>query len=474
MTTTSHHRRWFRVALAPLAAALLLLTGCLEQHLLWSPDGRRAAVIDKDHGLYLCTADGTLSPPLVPDVFRVAWLGDSQQLVLARKHSETQWLPIARAMGRPRAEALVAEADALWQKLQTGAQWGSLWRARSMFEGRDRGETLIEIYLRDRHGEALHTKLNTGEWAEVAGRNADIYELVMAKIDGDKIVTGTQLYEGIDEIADCRVSPGDKAVAFVTQIAEDKDEDGRLWVVQVNTSTPQLVAERVAFFPDWTADARSLVYLQSSGASAKDDVRLGTLVQRVVLNTDAKIEVSPDRKELGGGMFSSLWRIRCLRDGRILFNAAEITLPVAAGDLGDQREQLFALDLARQSTLVRLIPRKHESKLPQSLAFFEVSPDERQVLCGWIDGTVDVVTLATGELNKVQEAGENSVQGAPVWRKDGEFTYARRTEAKDGKKPARSVEVVLATADKDGNYKERVLSSSWPDEMVNKLFSEKN
>ena len=473
MKTKLNRPRWLRLAFMPLALALLFLSGCLEQHLLWSPDGKRAAVIDKHDGLFLCDADGKLSPPLVPDVFRVAWLSDSQRLILASKHSESKWTPIARAMGEPSAAALVAQADAFWQKLQTGTPWSNLWRVPGMWEKRERDEGLIKIYLHERYGESLHAKLDAGEWDNVAGRTADIYELVMAKIDGDKIVTGTQLYEGIDEIADCRLAPGDKAVAFVTQIAEDKDEDGRLWVVRPNTSTPVLVAERVAFFPDWTADARSLVYLQSSGASAKDDLRLGTLVQREVLDTGGKIQVQSDQKELGGWFFSSFCRIRCLRDGRILFNTSEVTLPVAAQDYGDQREQLFALDLARQSTLVRLIPRKHEKELPQTLSFFEISPNEQQVLCGWVDGTVCVVTLATGEMKGIQEASKDTLQGAPVWRKDGEFTYTRRTETKDGKKPARAAEVVLGTADKDGNYKEKVLSQSWPDAMVNALLSEK-
>src|SRR6266545_4524964 len=84
--------RFRRLALVPLALALLLLAGCLEQIYVWSPDGRRAAVVNLGQdGLLLCDADGRLSAPLVPDVFRVAWLGDSQRLVLARKHRETRW-----------------------------------------------------------------------------------------------------------------------------------------------------------------------------------------------------------------------------------------------------------------------------------------------------------------------------------------------------------------------------------------------
>lgn len=471
MKTQLSCRPWLKIALTPVVLALLFLSGCLEQNLLWSPDGKRAAVIDRSSGLYLCDADGRLSSTPVPDVFRVAWLGDSQQLVLARKHSEAKWSAIARILGPERTAALVARADVVWQKLQTGVRWPETSKSVPMFSPNpdSRDWTLSSLCLLERHGDALRDKLDPSEWDALKGMTVEIYELVMAKIDGDKIIPGTQLYEGVDEIADCRVSPGDKAVVFVTEIKEDKDEDGRLWVVQVNTSTPQLVAERVAFFPDWTADARSLVYLQSSGASAKDDLRLGTLVQREVLDADGKIKIASDQKELAGWIFSQLCRIRCLRDGRVLFNTPEVNLPVAAQDYGEQHEQLFTLDLARQSTLVRLIPRKHENQLPKTLSFFEVSPDEQQVLFGWIDGTVSVITLATGELTEVQKEAKDLVQGAPVWRKDGAFTYTRRTPEKDGKKPARSAEVVVRRGDK-----ETVLSQTWPDDMVNALFSEKN
>lgn len=470
MKTQLSQKHILRIVLAPLALALLFLAGCLEQVYVWSPDGKRAAVVNlSKEGLMLCDADGTLSVPLVPDVFRVAWLSDSQRLVLARKHNESKWTPIARVMGQPRAAALVAEAEASWQKFQTGAGWGGVGGVAGLFADRDPDWKLVCIYLRERYGEALHAKLDAGQWDDVAKQTAEIQELVMARIEGEKIVTGTQLYEGIDAISDFRVSPGDKAVAFVAELAQGKSKDGRLWVVPVDASTPQLVAERVAAYPDWTADARSLVYVQASGAASNDDLRLGTLVQREVLDATGKIQLQSEQKSLAGLMFSDQTRVRCLRDGRILFNAAEVNLPLTADDYGDEHEQLFALDPARQATLVRMIPRKRQENLPTGLTFFEVSPGERQVLFGDFTGKIGVLTLATGEVQQVQEPAKDSLQGAPVWRSDGEFTYTRRTPEKDGKKPARAVEVVLRRGEK-----EKVLSTSWPDAMVNELFSEKN
>ena len=472
MKTELSRRHILSIALAPFVLALLLIAGCLEQVCVWSPDGKRAAIINLNKGgMMLCDADGTLSAPLVPDVFRVAWLSDSQRLVLARSHKETKWTPLARAMGQPRAAALVAQAEVAWQKLQTGAGWGGV---AALFADRDPDWRFVCIYLHERYGEALRAKLDPGEWDALTKVTPEIQELVMARIDGEKIVTGTQLYEGIDAISDFRVSPGDKAVAFVAELAQGKSKDGRLWVVRVDTSTPELVAERVAGYPDWTADARSLAYVQASGASSSDDLRLGTLVQREVLDPAGKIQIKSERKDLAGLLFSDQTRVRCLRDGRILFNAAEITLPLTADDYEDEHEQLFALDPAHQATLVRMIPRKQQENLPKGLTFFEVSPGERQVLFGDFTGNIGVLPLATGTVQQFQEPAKDSLQGAPVWRSDGEFTYTRRTPEKEGKKPARAAEVVLGTEEKDGHYKEKVLSQTWPDAMVNELFSEKN
>jgi hypothetical protein len=119
---------------------------------------------------------------------------------------------------------------------------------------------------------------------------------------------------------------------------------------------------------------------------------------------------------------------------------------------------------------VRLIPRKQEQNLPQSLAFFEVSPDEKQVLFGGLGGEVAVLTLASGEVEQIQASlAKQTLQGQPVWRKAGEFSYTRRMPRKDGQAPARKAEVMLRSSGKD-----RLLSESWPADMVNRLVDDRN
>ncbi len=482
-------RHLLKIALAPLALMVLLLGGCfdsnrIEEIYAWPPDGKWASVVkrDQEEGLLLCDAEGNLSAPLVPGVTRVAWLSDSQRMVLARSHEESKWSPIARAMSQTRAEALVAQALATWQKLQTGSSWGGDTGVASLFAGRHFEWNLICIYLREHYGEILHSKLDADQWEEVAKRTVKIHRLVMARIEsaGDKIAIGTQLYEGIDEISNVRVSPDDKAIAFVTLLEPENSSISRLWIVPVGASNAQLVAENV-FGSDWTGDSRSLAYVQIPGMDFIDKLPLGVLVQREVLDADGKIQLQSNGKNLAFGLslFSNLlWegcsegnampiRIRCLQDGRILFNAQELSLPATMDDGFDGRSQLFAFDPTRQATLVRLIPRSEQEKVPHSLAFFEVSPSEKQVLFGDCSGNVGVFTLSTGKVEQVQKGGEDTTGavGAPVWRTEAEFAYTRRTPEKHGEKSARAGEVVLRRG-----TEETVLSRSWPDEMVNGLF----
>jgi hypothetical protein len=469
MKNMLRRNRLVGIALAPLALALLLLAGCLEKTLLWSPDGSRAAVIGQD-GLYLCDAEGKLSVLLGPGVYRAAWLGDSQQLVLARERKATAWNEIARALGPDVARAVITHAESIWEQAQTGGLWSVL-----AMEVGGKGRTkLAKIYLRERYGEALHAKVNVGEWEDIKSTEVGIHELVMARIEDGKITPGTRLHEGLGKVREIRVAPGDRAVAFVAETfltPEGKGEDDlQLWLARVNGSGAVPVAAHVAAFPDWTADGRSLVYVQAMSGSSKDDLRLGALVQREVLDAGGTVAAKEEKKELAGWIFSDNSRVRCLRDGRIIFNAAEISLPIAAEDYGEQHEQLFAADPARLATLVRLIPRKQEDKIPPTLAFFEVSPDERQVLFGGLDGEVVVLTLATGEVEQVQErTAKQSLQGQPVWRKDGEFSYTRRVAKKDGQAPARKAEIMLRSGGKD-----KRLSETWPDQMVNQLVDDRN
>lgn len=461
--TSLKPRRAFASALA--ATLLLLPAGCLEKHLVWSPDGQRAAVIAKD-GLHLCDIDGHLTPPLLPGVSQVTWLGDSQRLVVAREREIGDWTPIAQALGPERATAVAAQADAVWKELETGSLWSILAAER----GEKTGQAMRKIYLRERYGDALRAKVSAGDWDDLKSKRVKITEVLMARISGGQIQPGTQLHEGFEQVHDIRLSPDNRTVAFTTDVAPDNDDECHLWLARIDATGATTVAEGVNSSPDWTADGRSLVYVQASGGE-KSDLRLGTLVRREVRDESSQIKIGEKPDDLAGLLFQNSGRVRCLKDGRILFNTVEFSLPVTAKDADVEGEKLFVLDAQRQSTLVRIIPRGEEEDLPKNLSFFEVSPDEKQVLIGGYEGEVSVLTLVTGDVERLQRAGEYNLMAAPVWRQAGEITFARRNPAADGKEPARKAEIVRRKVVLKKGDKETVLSQGWSDKMLEDVFS---
>lgn len=456
-----------RVTAAISVALFVLFSGCLEKHLVWSPDGNRAAVIAKD-GLHLCDPAGNLTPLLLPGVNQATWLGDSQGLVVVRGRKAGDWPSIARVVGSERAAAFAARAEAVWKQLEAGGTWGILTQEL----GKDKDGAVPMIFLRDRYGEALRAKVSVGDWNDLTSKQVDVSELVMARIAGEQIQVGTLLHEGLEKIESVRVRPGDCAAAFTTDIALGNDNECRLWLTGVGGTGAVPVAEHTNLFPDWTPDGRSLVYVQASGSgSTKDDLRLATLVRRQVMDDSGQIKVAEKPEDLAGMMFSNQPRVRCLKDGRILFNAVEFSLPIMAKDADVERERLFAVDAARQATLVRVVPRGEEENLPKSLAFFEVSPDEKQVLVGGSDGEVSVLTLMTGNVDVLQKAGDYNLMAAPVWRNTEEITFARRNPSVDGKKPERKAEVIRRKVVLQKGDQETVLSRDWSQEMLESVFS---
>jgi hypothetical protein len=459
MKTARHP--FFALRFLLLALAATLLGGCLQDRLVWSPDGRRAAVIT-DEGLYLCDAEGRLSPLLAPGVYRAAWLGGSEQLVVAQTRKVKDFPALAAALGATRTRALTVKADATWQKLQAG-------RAT-----KEVGEELAEdgfavlLYLREHHRDELR-KILGPDWKDAESATVELHALRVARITGDTLELGPARHESLAGIQGIRAAPDGRAIAFTTklELSPDINHGLHLFVAPTDGSAPAaLVASQTAAEPDWTADGRSLVYLKAQTSADKDDnLRLGVLAQREVLARDGRIQLGENARELAGLVFQRGNRVRCLRNGRVLFAAAELHLPIA-GETNNIREQLFALDPGPQPTLTRLISPDVLEQLPKSLSYFAVSPDENQVLFGHDDGGVWLLTLGTGTVEPIAPKIEgNKNFAAPAWRQNGEFVFLRKGEPARGSKSSRPVEVFLRRG-----KSEKTFSASWPDEMLRRLI----
>lgn len=423
-----------------VSTLFLVLAGCVTQRIVWSPDGKQAAVLT-DEGLYLCDADGTISGLLLPDVVTVAWFKDSRRLAVDRSQSCTNWHGLAAVLNPQSQENIRRAATELLAKLQKGNR-------DQVLEAEHRSEEkpffARLLYLRDEGGDAALKLLEGAK--ELKDLKVDVSTLAVAQVSNGVLDVGPILTAEIGAIVEIRISPNSAALAYTA-------EDGLSVVAVGGGEPPRLVAGMAADYPDWSPDGNSLVYITTTTTNSTDDIKLGVLTRRRVLNERGQVEIQSAKDDLAGLLFNEQARVRCLRDGRILFASEEWRLPVTTNDL-PQRQQLFALDPERQSTLTPLVPRGTQEMLPPSLSSFEVSPDEKRVAVGGDKSSVAVFTLASGNVELVQDATGTDLKSIPCWRSATELCYIAIQSSNTNQPKA---EVALWE-----NGKTRVISRTWP------------
>ncbi|MCX5682711.1 MAG: hypothetical protein NT049_03400 [Planctomycetota bacterium] len=447
-----------------LGAGVLLLAalvGCLpEEKVVWSPDGRQAAVIAQD-GLYLCDGDGRLSPRVATDVKAAAWLPDSKRLLVFRdtKAPVKTWKDALALIGEDAAKEVVARAAVLRQEILAYKT------PPEKFEPTDPEQAslvqwaLAVLYLRDNLAEGLPEKLGP-HWEALKEGDLPVFAIEVGEVSADAVAL-KPVAKVLHDPAYPRISPDGRHVAYVT------GGEGRpmaLMVASLAGGRPRLVADQVAPFVDWSADGRSLAFARATGPKTKveEALRLGTISQCVVCDEKGELlEKFPLAEDLAGLVFQEDLKVRALRDWRLLFAAAQVQLPSTAADM-PTKLSLFAVDRARSATLVRMLPRSAEADVPQSVNFFELSPDQKYVAIPGSEGVV-VVTLATGAVAKVMTAEGYNIVMQPVWRSAAELCFAVEEGSKLGS-PSRH-EIVLWTPGGTS-----ILSKTWPDAMVEGMF----
>jgi hypothetical protein len=448
-----------RLTLAVAVLLLASLAGCLpEEKIVWSPDGQRAAVIAPD-GLYLCDGDGRLSPRVATYVTAAAWLPDSKRLLVVRdtKEPARTWKDAAALVDEDLAKAAVAYAEVLRQEIL------ALKAPPEGFKPKNSEQTgltelmLAAMYLRDNLSEGLPEKLGKG-WDDVKQMEMPVYAIEVGEVSADAVAL-RPVAKVLSGPAYPRLSPNGRHVAYVTSGPLPGGEL-TLMVTSLAGGRPRVAAYQVAPFADWSADGRYLGYARATGPKADDKgaLRLGTISRRVVCDDKGELlEEFPPTADLAGLVFQDNLKVRALGDGRFLFAAASVQLPSTAADM-PIRTTLFAVDVDRPATLVRMLPRSADAEIPQGVDFFELSPDKQHVAIPGPQGVV-VVTLATGEAVKAVTHDSQELVLQPVWRSATELCFAVEKGSKLGS-PNRQ-EIVLWTAGDS-----RILSKAWPDEMV--------
>jgi len=451
-----------RALLVVTSAACLSLACWTHPQVVWSPDGRQAAVIAVD-GLRVMDADGSLSPPLAAGVSQAVWFADSQRLALVTRREVPDFTALTASLGPERAETLARWAEILWQQFQApagpmdlGDRFVALTGLNPLTYSGKNVFTAIRWYLREHHGNALRQKLGESELEEL--EPITLNSLVMARLVDGRLELGTARYTDLDRFVDIRPAPGGQAVAFVTETVEGNSTGlYTTRIVSTDGGAPAaIVATATAGYPDWSPDGRSLLYLTARNEKdpAPEDY-IGWLTEHEVLDAGGHIKLAESGSLLVRVMFSKENRVRSLANGLVMFNASERRFPAVAPTVPTpDHEQLFAFD-REHSSLTVLVSNENLAQLPGSLAVFQPSPDSAYVLVGGDHADVWLIGVPDGDVKRFDTGFRyNQDISMPSWRQPGEFVFLR--------KGASGTEVVLRRG-----KTERVLSAEWPAGVLN-------
>jgi hypothetical protein len=448
---------------------ILAGSGCYPERIVWSPDGQRALVATKDH-LYLCDPNGKLTDLGTNAPACMAWLADSKRYVAAMQDKLTAWKDIEPLLSGEDKDRLLRLAEEMREEILK-SQNVELDKLKSVQNKDSDDISAAKIYLRDRRPEGLAAKLGPA-WKEFESASRDcavicVYEISNAAASQPARV----LAKSLNSVVSICVPSHGKAVAW--SAARPKQQGIRaadLFVVPTDGKTePRAVAALCSWYFDWSADGRRVVYQAvAGGANADDEPRPGAIQQRQVCAADGALLKEPGAVEnLAGVLFGSMTRVRCAKDGRILFASTELELPIAVNDL-PPKGNLFAVDPLRQATITRLLTRSAQAQAPDLMDFFSVSPDGKMVCIPGGDGGAAVVELATGNVETIvgkpkEGSPEQKLHTVPVWRATGELCLMVPPGHPLGS-PKRA-EIILWTAP----GKARLLSKDWPDEVIKGL-----
>jgi hypothetical protein len=472
--------------LACLSLLMLIGFGCEpEQLVVWSPDGTRAAVIGPD-GLYLSNPAGKLTGLLIKDVRKVAWFSDSKRIAAAREVKVKTWKEAVAYLEPERAKRLENEAEKLFKDMMAQEKLSDEY-ARKVLEapdGPEIGEFLaMVLYIGEKHAEELKKKVTEEEWQKFNdGSGFSVMLLQVYELGADSAREGVVLASSFLKISDIRPSPTNSVIAYVAGDGSQK-ELWSVWVVPSDgKAQPRRVADLCARFVDWSIDGKYVGYARANPPKVKitDTLRLGTLRRMQVCEADGTLraqpfadevtrEVQPDGSvnetpspadSLAGIIFNEWTKVRCLRDGRILFVSCEVELPVTSDDV-PTRLTLFALDPAKQATVSRVFSRRIEGEVGDALQFFEVNADQTLVATPGSDGRMVVVSLnGANVMEVVGKKDGRKMHMVPSWRSSDELCFALTNEGDAAQK--RPAEVYLWRQGQEA----KLLSKEWGDEVV--------
>jgi hypothetical protein len=450
-----------RLAWLPILLSASLLSACVPERVVWSPDGSRAALLAPD-GLHLMDPDGKVGPLLMEGVSRTAWLPDGQRLAIATSLGVTGWEELVKTI--PGAKANPALAEKVKAALTAAAgSWERFEVLTREIPEDDRAQALL--YLRDNDPKLPDAA--GALWPNVVDTSysVPIFHLLEVSNPAEPSVGPILFYGSQGRTLELRVAPGGEAVALTLTSHRDKSPDAvapTLCIASTRKGEPPLTVDLANTYVDWSADGKAIVYLRPNGNTA-ETAKTGTLSRQVVFGIDGQLltkEKLPPREDLLQVTFHPDTRVRCIKDGRIFFTtpgALVDGLPASTSEKPD----LYCLEPGPTRTLKRLITVGSRGKAGDALQYFAPNPDGTHIALPFGDGRLSLLTVSSGEVtfieNKTLPGMKNELTSAPTWRGNTELTFPRPPA--DGSRVRELVRYHIA----DGTAVN--LSKDWPDDL---------
>lgn len=398
------------------ALSLVLAAGCdeVEDRLSWSPDGTRA-ILRVNNSLHFVDTAGNLSAVFASNVTAVAWLPDSQGLVLVQSRTVDKWKDAENLLPPDEIAAVQTLAKGYLAFCGAGGIESNLLEQLEI----KRPELFnpVPLYILDTQPAALRDALQKAKdpakiEADLSNsRTTTVCEVSIVSLDGKKVRVIERTLATIEQPRPSFTAP---AVAFL--------RGQSLTVAPLDGSTNRVIAaERVESF-DWMSDGKTLVYAQRMNDKQTDNFHISDLDARSVVDTNGALVAGGT---LGLTMSISAFapRVQCLANGRVLF--ASIPLQVPPPTSARSPARFYLIDPALGTNAAPTAIPSTPGSLPQDLAAFAPSPDGKRIAI--VESGSDVVAVldvATGALEVVSPNRGAKSRTLPAWRGNDELYFA--------------------------------------------------
>ncbi|MBN1973060.1 MAG: hypothetical protein JW787_05440 [Sedimentisphaerales bacterium] len=290
-----------------------------------------------------------------------------------------------------------------------------------------------------------------------------------------------------------RISPDKKHAAYIMNVQyEGEDMECSLYVASLESDVKNvLINQCVAFGYDWSKDSKKIAYLSANPSDFKKEFILGSLDEIEVADANGALLCNkadiPEQglvntynstggdRSLAGIAFYPWMKVRYETGGRIFFSTIKMSLPT--NNMNDPGYSIFCYDPVI-GAVTDIMPSEASAYAGQAMGMmqFELSPNGKDVLVPIKENRFAGFTLGAKEVDipfsEDDGFGEDDVSKLlPVFKGNNEISFLVSEDnhflAEAGQSSETNrYEIIVLNRD---TGKSRILSKSWPDEIMNAL-----